>query len=388
MYLRNEAELGFTRGEGMTRLSVKRGKGSEGRRGSSRARGSTLPRLARWAGVGVFVFGALLLSCDEGPTEPTLTPSGQGFVWVGTDNVYTENWLIKVDVGTGEIHRRGVKGFKTGEWLVGIPVEEETGEFFLHNPSFFLARYDAKGETIWRKGETPYRWRDYSSIAFYVKGNVVWGTDEVRWSLEKRDGSNGKLLLMKHIAGLNFNPKPPIQIDQRDGSVWAASPSYLVKLSANGTKMFEEEFTFPERVIRNMAINENSGNLWVIVMDRASGERYRLIKYSSAGSKLLTKDTFINQEPTGMAVDPKTGDVWLAYGYGVFVTDKNGDYKKPYPNYNNIRAITFAGNKAIIGGGEESKGYWLYALNKDTGKEIWQIKDGYRPVKYIGYVQR
>jgi hypothetical protein len=38
------------------------------RRGSGRARVSLLPRLARWAGVGIFVLGAVL-SCD-GPTEP------------------------------------------------------------------------------------------------------------------------------------------------------------------------------------------------------------------------------------------------------------------------------------------------------------------------------
>jgi hypothetical protein len=40
------------------------------RRGSGRARVSLLPRLARWAGVGVFVLGAGILSCDDNGTGP------------------------------------------------------------------------------------------------------------------------------------------------------------------------------------------------------------------------------------------------------------------------------------------------------------------------------
>jgi outer membrane protein assembly factor BamB len=344
--------------------------------------------LARWAGVGVFIF-AVALSCgdDEGPTEPTPpTPSGEGFVWAATENVITENWLIKVDVGTGEIHHRGVKGFRTGEWIVGIPTVPETGEFFLHNPGVFLGRYDYTGEKIWREGSSRYNWRDFTSIGYYGKGNEVWGMED--WCLEKYDGSCGKLLLVKHIGELILKPHPPLQVDQNTGAVWAASPDYIIKLSANGVKQYDEKFTRPSLKVKNIAINNGTGDLWLIINDKIPAERYRLIKYTPSGTKLFTKDTFVNQEPTGMAIDPTNGDVWLGYEYGVLVHDKNGAFKKSLPNYDNIRVITFAGDRVIMGGGKESRTCYLYSINKETGKQHWMVKEGNRPVKYIGYVHK
>ena len=362
------------------------------RQGARSAPKSLIPRLALWAGVGVFVLAlALLAACgdDDGPTEPTPTPpkpSGEGFVWAATDNVFSENWLIKVDVGTGEIHHRGVKGFETGEWTVGIPTVPETGDFFLHNPGVFLARYDANGGKIWREGSTRYNWRDFTSIGYYKRGNAIWGMED--WSLEKYNGSNGDPLLMKQIGGLILKPHSPLQVDQNTGAVWAASPNYLIKLSANGTKLYDEEFNTVERSILNLAIENRTGNLWVLVRVGRPAEKYRLLKYSPEGDRLLAKDTFLIQEPMGMAVDRYTGEVWLGYQYGVVVHKSNGDYKKSVPNYNNVRAFAFTDTRVIMGGGEKDRSYCLYGVNKGTGRELWSITGGYRPAKCVSYVKK
>jgi hypothetical protein len=57
-------EAGRPEREGPLSQEATRGKGPRGR-GSSRAPKHILPRSARWAGVGVFVFGGVMLACGD-----------------------------------------------------------------------------------------------------------------------------------------------------------------------------------------------------------------------------------------------------------------------------------------------------------------------------------
>lgn len=301
-------------------------------------------------------------------------------------NAAAARWIMKVDVGTGEIHRTGVEGFDYGEWVVGLPVVEETGEFFLHKPYFFLARYNAAGEFVWREGETPYNWRDYSSIGLYKKDDAVWGLEDKGW-IEKRSGTDGSLINFKEIPELSGFRNPPIQVDQRDGSVWAGSDDYLVKLSSGGGILYGEQFNSAEKTILNLAIGRETGDLWVLLRVKQPTAKYRILKYSPTGVKIQAKDTFINEAPTGMAVDPNTGELWLGFPSGVVVHKPNGDYKKSVPEFDNIRAFAFADTKVIMGGGEEERSYCLYGVNKATGKEMWSITGGHWPITYVSYVR-
>ncbi|NIT37078.1 MAG: hypothetical protein GTN49_11370 [candidate division Zixibacteria bacterium] len=96
---------------------MKRGKGSEGRGGSSRRRTSMLPRLARWAGVGVFVFSAAYGDTYvywykwgtrgpgngqfEGPYDVTVAPNGRVYV---------------VDWGNNRVQYFALTGEYLGQW--------------------------------------------------------------------------------------------------------------------------------------------------------------------------------------------------------------------------------------------------------------------------------
>ena len=338
--------------------------------------------------MGVFVLGGVILNCGgDGPTERTPTPSGEGYVWAAMSNAAAARWIMKVDVGTGEIHRIGVDGFDYGEWVVGIPVVEETGEFFLHKPYFFLARYDAEGDFVWREGETPYNWRDYSSIGYYADGNFIWGLEDKGW-FEKRNGDDGSLISFKEIPELSGFRNPSIQVDQRDGSVWACSDDYLVKLSSGGVRLFSEQFNSARRTILKLALETATGNLWVMVEEKVPVEKFKLIKYSPTGTKLFTRDAFLQQRPTGMAVDPYTDELWLGYPNGVVVHKKNGEFGRSVPNFNYIRAFAFTDTKFIMGGGEEERSYCLYGTNKETGQELWSIKGQSWPITYVSYVEK
>ena len=161
-----------------------------------------------------------------------------------------------------------------------------------------------------------------------------------------------------------------------------------MKLSSSGRKLYGEKFNSSEKVFRNIALDPTQGNFWVVVEERRPAKKYRLIKYSPSAAKLFTGDAFVQQEPTGMAVDPYTGKVWLGYAEGVVVHKTNGDYKKSLPDFSNIRAFAFTASKAIMGGGKEERSYYLCAINKETGRENWVIKEGHRPVTYLGFVER
>jgi hypothetical protein len=321
--------------------------------------------LARWAGVGVFVL-ALLVACGYGPTEPTPTPSGEGFVWAYTESIQNERWLLKIDVGTGDIFDFGVVGFAKGDRPVGIPADAETGEFFLHRDSRFIAKYDAHGENVW-KTETSYDL--FHSLGYYKKGGILWayGGGE----LEKYRSDNGE-----YISVIRFSPLMatdiPIQVDEKNGSVWVADEERLLKFSFGGEKMFEAFYEGEEHDIKNMAIDQNTGDLWIAVHDTKPYGRDRLIKYGPNGTKLAEKEVFAHKGgPGGMGVDPLTGEIWLSYEDDIVVQRPTGDFMKIIPGYKYVRSFTFVNEKAILAGGEYAGFFNIQAINKDTGKEYW-----------------
>lgn len=377
----------FNQGEGMPGRKIPRGKRKLKRRGTRCWRKSFVPRLALWAGVGVFVL-ALLASCgDDGPTEPTPTPptpSGEGFVWAYTERVWNDRWLLKIDIGTGEIFHYGAEGFDIGTRPVGIPADVDTGEFFLHLDNQFLTKYSPNGRRVWKTG-TPYHFETYGSLAYYKKGKAIWAFGPCQ--LDKYNAATGERVLSKWYSGLS-NMGVPIQVDQRDGSVWAASSNYLLKVSSRGTVLYEEHYEGFDRTIANMAINEKTGELCLVIYDTKPYKQDLLIKYAPSGKKLLTKTVFANAGgPEGMAIDPANGNVWLGYKTGVVVHDARGDYKKILPHYDRVRTFAFARDKAILAGGD-SYGYFnIQAINKATGREYWriysQVTSGIRGIEYV-----
>ncbi len=343
--------------------------------GSRRGLTCILPGLARWAGAVVFMFAlAIPTSCgdDEGPTEPTPTPpapSGEGFVWAYTERVWNDRWLLKIDIGTGEIFHYDAEGFEIGTRPIGIPADVDTGEFFLHKDNHFLAKYNTEGQRLWKTG-TPYHFETYGSLEYYKKGKAVWAFAPCQ--LDKYNAANGERVLTKWYTGLN-NMAVPIQVDQKDGSVWAASPHYLLKISSTGKILYDEYYEGLDQTITNIAVDERDGALWVVVYYTKPYEQDKLIKYAPTGKKIKTKNVFAyTGGADGMAVDPANGDVWLGYETGVVVHDGNGDYKKILPHYDRVRTFAFAQNKAILAGGDASGYFNIQAINKATGDEYWR----------------
>ena len=213
-------------------------KGERGstRRGSSRARRSLIPRLALWAGVGVFVC-TLLLSCGDdgdggaGPEPPSPNPDDPHPVWV-----YMIHRWAKYDQNGHEI-------LSVGPGVLGK----------------FLGVNPANGD-VWAAGE----------------GGVNIYDSSV--SLKKNTKLEG------YVESVAF--------DTKDRKVWVLHKPeayfyWLAKLSYEGDIIFDKRFGREDPSILDIDVYEEAGNLWVA--SRGGSQGGYLYKLDKNGDIILFK---------------------------------------------------------------------------------------------------
>ena len=101
-----------------------------------------IPRLALWAGVGIFVLIIAVVNCDN--DEESAKPTEEGFVYVGTMEG-EKNHVYKLNALTGE-KVFGLGGQAKAELYIAVDVGN--GDVFIYCTSS-LSRYSKSGP-YWR----------------------------------------------------------------------------------------------------------------------------------------------------------------------------------------------------------------------------------------------
>ncbi|NIT35996.1 MAG: hypothetical protein GTN49_05765 [candidate division Zixibacteria bacterium] len=337
----------------MTRLEVKRGKGSEGRRGSSRVRRRILPRLARWAGVGVFVFGGLLLSCDEGPTGDA--GSERGFVYVLGD-LEVMPQVQKFIAKTGEEKT----SFFTRDGCISGDVDPDNGDVFAYTWNF-LRRYDRTGEMVYEVRVQTERFNGREYIALNNKTDVIYFLDGLGkvWYYRGKDGERLGAFYTK------LQDSEQLVVDESENTEWIVGNRGEVarKYSSDGYYMLVELADGP---FTRIAVDDNSNTVLIGVV---KGTRKYLARYTKRGTKKKEIPTGI--APRGLGVEPGSGNIWVSDGRAIERYAADG---KKLPGFADVgfKYIDFTGDGAAAFA-VDGEGY-LYAVGARSLKILWREK--------------
>jgi len=293
----------------MTRLSIKRGKGSEGRRGSSRRRGSMLPRLARWAGVGIFVSCWLLLNCEGSPTEPGYFGSG-----IVLSNVHNEDgfWILSPKDGST------VFRFSTGGPPINsnLGVFEKYGEIVLEDRASVRA-FNTRGEKKWEisygEGQpVSFLWLEQNGDSFWWWGPEHEGNNLYRFKRVNKDPlmetncfqpsagaihpQGGALWLAseyeKKIVTISTEGRilREVKLDNRpydikidsEGNVWIPFQAILAKYDADFKELFSVRFS-DQLNVKRIVIDKKDNSCWAVAGNSTE-------KFSRTGKKIFYKN--------------------------------------------------------------------------------------------------
>jgi hypothetical protein len=148
----------------MSEKETARGKRVTKRRGARSAAKHLLPRLALWAGVGVFVF-SLCGGCDDDNGE---APGPAGFVYV--INYETVIPVIrKYSAGNGEL----VNMYTPNGLCISAAIDRESGDLFVYSWSS-LNRYDKDGRLIYQVWASTARHLGREYIAYNNKTEQIY----------------------------------------------------------------------------------------------------------------------------------------------------------------------------------------------------------------------
>jgi hypothetical protein len=286
------------------------------RRGSSRVSSGIVPRLALWAGVGVFMFVlAIIVSCGDdgvGPSGPP-NPNDPHPIWV-----FYGTWY-KYDQLGNEILR-----VKTEPYAGGYALNPSTGDIWGEDPhtsTWYI--FDSKGYLVKRVG----KFENVDGLAFDTKVKRVWmpsrpaGT-EIFYL--KKFNYEGELLRNVAMDAEVINVHD-IDVYEETGDVWvmssySASRYHILKYDKNGNlllKKTELQVRY-ETPWSGLFVDQTDGGVWIF------RDRYYPCKYDKNCNRVL----MLNRLGYILDVGRRTGDVlmkvWQSDGSRMMLLNKNG----------------------------------------------------------------
>ena len=344
---------------------MKRGKGSEERGGSSRRRGGMLPRLARWAGVGVFVF-VMALSCGD---EPGGDSAGQaGFVYV----VNYETVLPSIQKFSAETGER-VGAYTPNGLCISAAVDPGNGDLFAYSWST-LYRYDKDGRLIYSVWANTARREGREYIALHDKARRIYflnGVGKVHY-FRAADGEWLGAFYTRLV-----DPEG-IVVDEAENTEWVLGKGGAVarKYSFDGEHLSVELTDGP---YTKMAVDYSSNT---IIFGVSKGRRNYLARYSKVGVKKQEIKTAV--VPKALAVEPGSGRVWVSDG--AVVERYKGDGTKieglsafgfGHIDFTDDGAVAFA----VSGNG------LFYAIDTRSLKILWrgELYPSWHDIHFVGY---
>jgi outer membrane protein assembly factor BamB len=333
---------------------------------SERARRSAfrVPRLALWAGVGIFVL-TLLAACDEGPTEPA--GNSEGIVYTIRRDENNENYvLLKFDAGDGT--RLGAYPVRSYEFwpLRAVGVNRRNGDVYLAFVKNFV-RMGSEGQIYFD--------RDFFLHSIYGDNDVlvdagakrVWVYDDGDFYLH--DAETGDLL--KTIRPIGNGA-----VSEYDNTlVAAASPRYateLVKLSKDGEELWRREFSAEKRTCVCIAVDPADGTIYVVSdNEREPVRNFYFQKLTSDGEVVFDKE-IPYLYGTRAEVSIFDGTVWATNGHAYHINGDGEIIKEITDKRYYVPALSRVSNKLFIAAYDTSP--LIRAIDTETYRVIWSLR--------------
>ena len=249
--------------------------------------------------MGVFVFGGLLLSCDDGGTEPT---PKYDYVYVGIMGE-VEEVVHKLRADNGE----KVFGFGTTLGGLHLDVDPRNGDVYVYTWDY-LSKYSKDGKLLYKvKVDTGWT-NDW--IVFDKKRDVVWILDARDGDITGYRGEDGS---KEFTFQTDLTLPEQMVLDEEEDVLWVVGYGGVIvaKFSNEGEKLLELK---GNQSLGPMALDKANG---VLVFRWYEGEGARFLKikrYSKNGSHLnsfpITMSYII-----AIAVEPTTGVIWVSDGH-------------------------------------------------------------------------
>jgi outer membrane protein assembly factor BamB len=350
-------------GAGAFRL--KRGEMEKRGRGSSRAARFTIPRLALWAGVGVFVF-AMALSCgDDGPTEPTGNDEGV---------VYSVQWreentnlvLVKFDAANGaRLATYPIKDYKRDD-LRATAVNRRNGDVYLAFVRGFV-RMGSEGQIYFD--------RDFFLHSIYGDNDVlvdagakrVWVYDDGEFNLH--DAATGDLL--KTIRPIGSGA-----VSEYDNTLVAAAsplgPTELVKLSKDGDELWRREFSTERRTCVCIAVDLADGAIYVVSDNGRKPIRNIYFQKLTHDGEVIFDKEITPEYPERAEVSVLDRTIWAAGWHAYHLNGEGRIMKELSDKHYYSLALSRVGNKVFFGAGDPKP--ILLAIDTETYRVIWNLR--------------
>jgi hypothetical protein len=297
-------------GAGIFRL--KRGEMEKRGRGSSRVRVSLLPRLALWAGVGVFVLVPTIVNCDS--DEENTKPIEEGFVYVGTMSGQTDQ-IHKLKATTGD-KVLALGGEHYGP--LSLDIDRVTGDVFVYNP-YYLRKYSKNGEQLFRiyirEGNF------YDKMLYDAGAGDVWVHLSYYGRMARYDGKDGGLK-----SWFETGVKVPGQLlyDDAAGCFWmVVGDGYSVrKYSREGNELLEIK---DDGELTPVAVDRKTDTILVAfysVQKRSNSVR----RYNKTGSLIEQFRTTVSsgRKTHALGVETGTSRIWVSDDQKTEIYDESG----------------------------------------------------------------
>jgi hypothetical protein len=355
---RLDDRAGFRTGEGMAKLKPARGKRELRRRGSSRADRCTLPRLARWAGVGVFIVSPATVNCDNDDAEEKL-PAGYayaGVMEIEKDQVY------KLNAANGE-KEFGIGGRARG--MLSIVVDPASGDVFVYSTGS-LKKYTKAGELVY--DVNVYSGLDHDKMVFDDSTRAVWVYNERDGKLRRYNKGTGAEEF-SFETGLTWISQ--LIYDSDTDSFWIVNfrGMGILKFSKTGKKLLEIK---DSGKLTAMALDPGNNTLLIGYYDSAA-RKNSVRRYRKDGSLVDEFPTALSpvHKTRFITVEPGTRRIWVSDGDKIEVYDEAGVLYRTIEGTAYVRGDFGPGGKTFFGITTDGE---IHALRLPSFDTLWTAK--------------
>ena len=350
-------------------MTAIKGERERTRRGSSRARKLTIPRLALWAGVGFVILFPALVNCDS--DEENNKPVEEGFVYVGTmegekDHVYKLNAL------TGE-KVYGLGGQARAELY--IAVNDGNGDVIVYCTSS-LARYSESGELYYDVyiGTGGFM---YDQMVYDEAADRVWIHTCDDGDLEEYRGDNGEFVFRFNTG---FPRIDQLVFDEKDNTLWVVSNDgyYVREFTTEGRQVLELR---EAGRLTPMAIDYQNDTVVFGYYNRET-RKTAVRRYTKAGEKMDEFATTLTDEKKAksIAIEPGTRNIWISDGLKTEIYSPDGNLLHVLVG-NGFLVMEF-NDRGTMFFGINADGY-VYALRTADLKELWTAETIIKRREYL-----
>jgi len=222
-------------------------------------------------------------------------------------------WVLVTDRpsrSSGQLMRLTLSGQVVGSYgrfvgMAGFALDPNTGHIWVADSlGEGVLRFDAEGRLLAQRKNVP----KIAAVAF----NSF--TQEL-WAATARDGRLLRISSQAVVDSLRFESQPlfagrplALEVQQRTGAIWVALGDSVMWQNVDGSQRRKASVTF--RYASQVAVDQLTGECWVIDESRNSYRDSRVVKLNAAGERQFEVNGF--DRPQALAVNPFDSSCYVA----------------------------------------------------------------------------